>query len=101
MTTLHGTCDSAFEAVRAEFARGFEEFADDPARGEIGAAVAVTIAGRPVVDLWAGHADPEWKRLIWDKYDTKPKVTYYEVPVVVDNVMGELYRGSEYLEAIG
>jgi len=45
--------------VRAEFARGgFDEFAGDPVRGEIGAGVAVTVAGRPVVDLWAGYADP-------------------------------------------
>lgn len=37
-STIHGSCDPAFETVRAEFARGFDELADDPARGEIGAA---------------------------------------------------------------
>ncbi len=54
---IHGICDAAFTAVRAEFARGFGELAGDRERGEIGAGVAVTVAGRPVVDLWAGHAD--------------------------------------------
>ncbi len=47
----------------------------------------------------AGHSDSEWNDLIWNKYGAKPQVTYYEVPVVVDNVVGEIYRGSEYLEA--
>ncbi|MFP8881046.1 MAG: serine hydrolase domain-containing protein [Myxococcota bacterium] len=50
MTTIHGSCDPAFEAVRTEFARGFDEYPDDLVRGEIGAAVAVSIAGRPVID---------------------------------------------------
>ena len=49
----------------------------------------------------AGHSDPGWIQLIWDKYGAKPRVSYYEVPVVVDNVMGEICRGSEYLEAMG
>jgi CubicO group peptidase (beta-lactamase class C family) len=35
-----------------------EAFAENFARhGEVGAAVAVTVGGKPVVDLWAGHAD--------------------------------------------
>ena len=49
----------------------------------------------------AGHSDPEWNELIWDKYGARPQGTYYEVPVVIDNVMGEIYQGSEYLEAMG
>ncbi len=48
---IHGECDPRFAAVRAAFAENFA------ARGEVGAAVAVTLDGRPVVDLWAGHAD--------------------------------------------
>ena len=48
----------------------------------------------------AGHSDLEWNKLIWNKYGAEPKVTYYDVPVVVDNVLGEIYRGSEYLEAV-
>jgi CubicO group peptidase (beta-lactamase class C family) len=49
---IHGSCDSRFTAVREELARNFAE------RGEVGAAVAVTLEGRPVVDLWGGAADP-------------------------------------------
>lgn len=48
---IHGRCDPAFEAVRDAFR---ENFARD---GELGAAVAVTQAGRLVVDLWGGWCD--------------------------------------------
>ena len=48
---IHGRCDSRFDPVRAAFAR---HFADGL---EVGAALAVTIEGEPLVDLWAGHAD--------------------------------------------
>jgi CubicO group peptidase (beta-lactamase class C family) len=50
---IEGTCDPRFERVRAAFAENFEK------RGEYGAAVAVTIDGRQVIDLWGGHADKE------------------------------------------
>jgi len=48
---VHGHCDPRFTRVRAEFERNFAE------RGDVGAAVAVTIDGAPVVDLWAGWLD--------------------------------------------
>jgi len=48
---VEGRCDARFAPVREAFAQGFRE------RGEVGAAVAVTVDGRPVVDLWGGHAD--------------------------------------------
>jgi len=48
---IDGTCDPRFERVKAAFAENFEK------RNEYGAAVAVTLAGKPVVDLWAGHTD--------------------------------------------
>ena len=57
---VHGQCEQRFSGVREAFAENLERF------GEIGAAVAVTIDGRPVVDLWGGHMDRErtrpWKR---------------------------------------
>lgn len=56
---IHGECDPAFGAVREQFAANF-------AQGlELGASVAVTLHGEPVVDLWAGHADTAgrpWER---------------------------------------
>jgi len=46
-----GFCDRRFAGVRDGFASNFA------AGKEIGASVCVTVDGRPVVDLWAGHAD--------------------------------------------
>ena len=48
---LKGTCDQRFLPVRDAFAENFA------AHGEVGAAVAVVVDGRPVVDLWGGYAD--------------------------------------------
>jgi CubicO group peptidase (beta-lactamase class C family) len=57
---IEGTCDPGFERVRKAFAENFAS------RGEVGAAVAVTIDGRPVIDLWGGYADKQrtrpWQR---------------------------------------
>lgn len=50
---ISGRCDARFEAVRQEFRRNFLS------RGEIGAAVCVYHATRPVVDLWGGYRDPK------------------------------------------
>ncbi|AZM56767.1 esterase [Streptomyces sp. WAC 01529] len=48
---VHGTCAPGFERVREEFERNFTE------RGDLGAAVAATVDGVFVVDLWGGAAD--------------------------------------------
>ncbi|MEU6666873.1 serine hydrolase domain-containing protein [Streptomyces sp. NPDC046727] len=48
---IHGHCDPRFAAVREAFEENFR------VRGELGAAVAVTVAGETVVDLWGGWAD--------------------------------------------
>ena len=59
-TEIHGECDARFSAVRETFAENFASFR------EIGAAVAVTIDGKPVIDLWSGITDKEsrnpWQR---------------------------------------
>ncbi len=49
----------------------------------------------------AGHADPDWRQLIKDKYGAEPRVTFWEVPVVVDNATRHILSGSDYLEAAG
>ena len=46
-----GRCDPRLRGVREAVAEIFA------AHGEVGAAVAVTLENRLVVDLWAGHAD--------------------------------------------
>ncbi|AQS71088.1 serine hydrolase domain-containing protein [Streptomyces pactum] len=48
---VHGHCDTRFAAVRTAFEENFRD------RGELGAAVAVTVGGATVVDLWGGWAD--------------------------------------------
>lgn len=53
---VHGTCAAGYEPVRRAFEENFS------ARGEIGAAVAITVGGETVVDLWAGWADPDRTR---------------------------------------
>ena len=51
MTEVHGTCDERFIAMR-------EHLAANLASGDdLGASVAVTLDGEPVVDLWGGWAD--------------------------------------------
>jgi len=53
---IHGSCDERFAPVRDAMARNFRE------HNELGAAVAVTIDGRFVVDLWGGWMDEERRR---------------------------------------
>jgi CubicO group peptidase (beta-lactamase class C family) len=59
---IHGSCDARFEPVRHAFLANFEQL------GDIGASVAITLDGKPVVDLWAGTCttdagpDQPWER---------------------------------------
>jgi CubicO group peptidase (beta-lactamase class C family) len=77
MTTavdIQGTCAARFQGVKEAFAQNFADF------GEVGAAVAVVVDGRTVVDLWAGHADPArnrpWQRdTIANVYSTTKGIT--------------------------
>jgi len=48
---IEGTCDPKFNRVKEAFAENFEK------RDEVGAAAAVVLDGKGVVDIWAGHAD--------------------------------------------
>ncbi|GAB2807962.1 serine hydrolase domain-containing protein [Actinocorallia aurea] len=60
MGVVEGHCDPAFQAVRDVFE---EQFAEGR---QLGAAVAVTVGGRPVVDLWGGTADRRTGRA-WER----------------------------------
>ena len=48
------------------------------------------------VYLWKSQEDAErlytneWKEFIFDKYGALPSVTYFESPVIVDNITGEI-----------
>ena len=56
MTAVHGHCDPRFQSVREVFAKRIES------KQEVGAAIAFTLDGELVVDLWGGHVDRERKR---------------------------------------
>ena len=60
MPSIEGFCDERFAAVRDALAGNFRE------HDELGAAVAITIEGRPVVNIWAGWMDAQrtraWQR---------------------------------------
>jgi CubicO group peptidase (beta-lactamase class C family) len=57
---VEGNCDARFAAVRDAFAANFEHDL------ELGAALSVSLRGRPVVDIWGGYADEaqtrKWER---------------------------------------
>ena len=48
------------------------------------------------VYLWKSRAEAEalytaeWKKSIEDRYGSQPTITYFESPVVVDNLTGEI-----------
>jgi CubicO group peptidase (beta-lactamase class C family) len=72
--TIDGSCDARFARVKNVFAEGFG------ARNEVGAAVAVTVDGKPVVDLFGGFADQArtrpWQRdTIVNVYSTTKGMT--------------------------
>jgi CubicO group peptidase (beta-lactamase class C family) len=74
MTEVQGLCDERFEAVREAFRVNFDEGRD------VGASVAVTVDGEPVVDLWGGCADEArtrpWERdTIVNVYSTTKTMT--------------------------
>ncbi len=71
---IEGTCDPKFNRVKDAFAENFDK------RGEVGAAAAVMLDGKSVVDIWAGHADKEktkpWTRdTLVNVYSTTKGVT--------------------------
>lgn len=79
---IHGFCDDRFERVRDAFVGNFD-------RGEeLGAAVAVTLHGEPVVDLWAGDADGSgraWEAdTIVNVYSITKTMTFLCVLMLVD-----------------
>ncbi len=71
---IEGSCDPRFKRVREAFESNFV------AGLEVGAAVAATVDGKPVVDLWAGHADKAgtrpWQRdTLVNVYSTTKGIT--------------------------
>ena len=50
------------------------------------------------VYLWQSRKDAEklydneWQKFIFDKYGSEPRITYFESPVIVDNLTGEIVK---------
>ena len=56
MAQVEGIVEPGFEGVRDAFAKNFED------HGEVGAAFALHVGGKKVVDLWGGIADAKTGR---------------------------------------
>lgn len=83
---VHGRVDKGFERVREAFAANFSRGDDYE---EVGAALAVYRAGKPVVDLWAGHADRArtrpWQRdTLVNVYSTTKGIVATAVALLVE-----------------
>lgn len=88
---IHGSCDARFAPVRDALAENFRH------HDELGAAVALTLDGRLVVDLWAGWADESrtraWARdTLVDVFSVGKAMAALSLLVLVD-------RGQVELEA--
>ena len=73
---IHGVCDERFEPLREAFAANFE------AGLELGASVAATWRGEPVLDLWAGWADVAETRA-WERDTVAPIASTTKIMVTL------------------
>jgi len=90
MTDVQGTCDPRFEALREILAANLASGAD------LGASVAVTIDGEPVVDLWGGWADeaqttPWGRDTITNVWSTTKTMTNLSALVLADRGQLDVY----------
>ncbi len=53
---INGICDARFSVVREVFEEQFEK------NHEVGAAIAFSLGGVPVIDLWGGHVNKDQTR---------------------------------------
>ncbi|QTJ67390.1 beta-lactamase family protein [Rhodococcus sp. ZPP] len=90
MTKIGGVCDSRFSALQ-------EALKDNLASGEdLGASIAVTLDGAPVVDIWGGWSDTthttEWGRdTITNVWSCTKTVTALAALVLVDRGLLDVY----------
>ena len=77
---VHGFCDPRFEPLKAAFVANFE------ADQELGASIAATWRGEPVVDLWAGWADVA-KTRPWERDTLTPVFSTTKMMVTLSLLM--------------
>jgi len=86
---VQGVCEPGFEPVREAFVKNFEKGL------EVGASVAVTRDGAPLVDLWAGDADPQgrpWAEdTLMNVYSTTKTMAASCVLMLADRGLVDLY----------
>lgn len=87
MPAIQGRVERGFERVREAFIANFSR--NDDYR-ELGAALAVYRAGKPVVDLWAGHRDAArtrpWQRdTLVNVYSTTKGIVAVAVAALVED----------------
>lgn len=89
MAEIHGKCAAGFEGVRDAFAANFDRGLD------VGASVAVTHNGEPVVDLWGGDCDANgtsWKEdTIVNVYSTTKTMAATCILMLADRGLVDLY----------
>jgi CubicO group peptidase (beta-lactamase class C family) len=89
MAEIHGKCAAGFEGVRDAFAANFDRGLD------VGACVAVTHNGEPVVDLWGGDCDANgtsWKEdTIVNVYSTTKTMAATCILMLADRGLVDLY----------
>jgi CubicO group peptidase (beta-lactamase class C family) len=90
MTEVAGTCDERFAVMHELLAANLASGAD------LGASVAVTLEGEPVVDLWGGWADPSetvpWTRdTITNVWSTTKTMMTLSALVLVERGLLDVY----------
>jgi CubicO group peptidase (beta-lactamase class C family) len=89
MAEIHGKCAAGFEGVRDAFAANFDRGLD------VGASVAVTHNGEPVVDLWGGDSDTNgtpWKEdTIVNVYSTTKTMAATCILMLADRGLVDLH----------
>jgi CubicO group peptidase (beta-lactamase class C family) len=88
---IAGRCDARFAGLRDALASNFRE------HGEVGAAVSVSLEGRPVADLWAGWTDRA-RRRPWRR-DTLVNVFSVGKPMAALCLLILVERGQVDLDA--
>lgn len=88
---VEGTCDTRFSRLRDAFAGNFARL------GEPGAAIALSVDGRMVADLWGGYRDAA-RTLTWQR-DTLVNVFSVSKALCAIAILREVERGRVDLDA--
>jgi len=91
MTDVHGVCDATFKEVRDVLVANLD------AGEDLGASVAITIDGAPVVDMWGGWRDAErtrpWEQdTVVNVWSTTKTMTNLSALVLADRGELEVHR---------